>query len=273
MLEKFNPEACFISFLKENRIDLEMVFTFIFEPNWFLAPDVIINTFSFLVLLTFFILCIRSYRLTKNKAILYLGWGFAFIAFAQLSLDLTKFALYHITTLTSYVGEAIIKYNIVNSTNTAYNIGIALNKVLTLLGIYVIYRLPQKKKSATDFFLVLYFIVLSVFISNEMYYLFHVTALILFSLVAYNYYSLYKKSKFSNTKILSVAFSLLAISQLMFIFYKIGIVNVLADTVQLASYIILLVLIIRIMRHGNKKKQDGYNLGYAEHNPGKRRKH
>lgn len=250
-----------------------MSFMFISEPNWFLTPDVLINTFSFIVLLIFFVLCIKSYKLNKNKSLLYLGWGFAFIAFAQLALDLTKFALYHITIFTSYIGAEIIKYNIVSSTNTVYNLGITLNKVLTLLGIYIIYRLPQKKKSVTDFFLVLYFILLSVFISDELYYLFHLTALFLFSLVAYNYKALYKKNKFSNTKILFVSFTLLAISQLLFIFYQIGIVNVFADIIQLISYIILLILIIKITKHGNEKKQDGYNLRYAKYHPREGRKH
>ncbi|MCL5730152.1 MAG: hypothetical protein M1165_01120 [Candidatus Pacearchaeota archaeon] len=92
-----------------------MRFTFISAPHWFLAPDFLINVFSFLILLTFFILCVRSYKLNKNKGILYLGIGFAFIAVAQLALLMTKFGLYYDTSVTTAIGNTIIEYHIVKS--------------------------------------------------------------------------------------------------------------------------------------------------------------
>ena len=127
-----------------------MRFAFISAPSWFLAPDVVINVFSFLILLTFFILCIKSYKLNKNKGIFYLGVGFASIALGQLAITMTKFVLYYHTTVAGAIGNAIIKYNIVSSVNVVYNLSIFLNGLFTLIGLYVIYRLPQKEKSIKD---------------------------------------------------------------------------------------------------------------------------
>ena len=245
-----------------------MAFVFASAPNWFLAPDVIINAFSFLVLLAFFILCINNYKINKNKGILYLGIGFGLISIAQLAIFLTKFVIYYNTTFTTYIGTLIIKYNIVDSTSTLYNLSFFFNRVFTLLGLYVIYRLPNKKKSATDLILVSYFIILSVFISNQAYYLFHATAMILFMLIAYNYYSIYRKNKFSNTKILAISFGILALSQLLPIVSTNNIVDVASNLIELISYVILLILIVRL-KYGKKKKSDGYYIRHAKYHPGK----
>ncbi len=251
-----------------------MNFSFISAPNWFLTPDFLINVFSFIVLITFLILCIRNYKLDKkNKGMLYLGVGFGFIAIAQLAILMTKFGLYYDTSFTTYIGTAIIKYSIVNSTNTIYKIAILFYKALTLIGLYVIYRLPKKNKSIKDLFLIIYFVLLSVLGSDLVNYLFRITAMSLFALLSYSYYSIYKKNKFANTVILSIAFAILALSQLLFMMSQINAIVVLADFFELVSYIILLVLIIRILKHGTKKEPDGYNLRHAEYHPRKRRKH
>jgi len=249
-----------------------MNISFIPTPDWFLAPDVLINAFSFLVLLAFFILCIRNYKINKSKGILYLGIGFAFIAFAQLAIVMTKFVIYYNTTFTTYIGTMIIQYHIVKSTNTVYNISFFINRLFTLVGLYVIYRLPSKKKSITDFILVLYFIILSAVIGDEIYYLFHATALVLFLLISYNYYTIYRKNHFKNTKILSISFGILALSQVLPLISQTNIVAVISDIVELISYVTLLVLILRILKHGKKKKPDGYYLRHAQYHPGARRR-
>ena len=204
---------------------------------------------------------------------LYLGWGFAAIAVAQLAVLTTKFGLFYDTSFTTAVGTLIIHYSIVNSTNTIYKLGIFFDKVLTLVGLYVIYRLPQKKKSIKDLFLIIYFVILSVLSSDLVNYLFRITAAGLFALLSYNYYSLYKKNKFTNTKILSIAFGIMGVSQLLFMMSQISMIVVLADLLELVSYIILLILVIRILKHGTKKEPDGYNLRHAKYHPRTRRKH
>ena len=249
-----------------------MRFAFISAPNWFLTPDFLINVFSFLILLTFFILCMRSYRMNKGK-IVYLGIGFGFIALAQLAILLTKFGLYYNTVITTSIGSAIIHYNIVSSTDIIYDASIFLNGLLTLIGLYVIYRLPQKERSIKDLLLILYFILLSIFLSQEIYYIFHISALVLFLLVSHSYYIIYRKNKFRNTGILSGSFLMLAVSQLLFIISQASVTTVIGDLIELISYITLLILIIRILKHGTKKEPNGHYLGHAEHNPRKGRKH
>ncbi len=245
----------------------------VFTPDWFLTPDVLIEIFSFIILLLFFYFSVKSYRLSKNKNSLYLGTGFLLIALAELATTLTKVVLYYDTTFTQQVGQMVITYKVVNSVDILYYIGFFFHKLLTLLGLYIIYRLPLEKKSFGDILIGICFILISVIFSQSFYYLFHLTALVLLILIINNYCKIYDKNKAENTKILIIALSMLALSHVIFILSKLNILYVIGQIIQLVSYIILLILIIKILKYGSsKKKQDRYNLRYAGNYPGKRRK-
>src|SRR3989338_2545401 len=129
---------------------------FIFTPDWFLNGDVLIDPLSFIVLFVFFALCLTAYKLNKKKNFLYLGAGFFLIAIAQLVVILTKLILYYDTPLTQTVGHIIVTYEIVSSVDIFYFIGFFMHKMLTLSGLYMIYRLPVIKKTSKELFLALF---------------------------------------------------------------------------------------------------------------------
>lgn len=231
----------------------------VFTPDWFLGGDVLIEVFSFLILLAFLILAYRNYKLSKNRSTKYLGLGFLAIAIAELATVFTKFVLYYDTTFTQEIGQMIITSRVVQSVDLFYYIGFFFHKLLTLGGLYAIYRIPLKRKLERDSLLAVCFIIISAAFSSAIYYLFHLTALILLILIINNYYKVYKENKSKNTCILLSSFSLLALSQLIFILSNLDICYVLAQILQLVSYLMLLFLIIRITRgkHGRKKLRVG----------------
>lgn len=246
----------------------------VLTPQWFLGTDVFIEAFSLLVLLTFTFLAFRYYRINKNKNILHLGTGFAFISVAQIADLLTKLVLFYDIGPSRIIGEALINSQVVASVDIFYYMGFFFYRLLTLLGLYIIYRLPQEKKnSAGDYVLMVYFILISALLGDELYYIFYITALILLILIVDGYYEVYKKNKFPNTKILIIAFSLLALSHLICVLSDINLMYVLGDVVELISYTIFLGLIIRIWIHGKEKKQDEHHIRYAGDSARKRRKH
>ena len=245
----------------------------VLTPDWFIGKDIMIDLFSFLVLVIFAILAYRYYKLSKNRNVLYLGSGFGLIAIAQLATILTKLVLYYDIGPTQQIGEAIITSQIVSSVDFFYYAGFFFHRLFTLLGLYILYRLPREKKSIGDYGLMLYFIFISAFLGDEFFYIFHLTALFLLILIVENYVKIYKENKFFNTKILIVAFSILAFSQLIFVLSQIDVLFVLGNIVELISYTIFLGLIIRIWKHGKEKKSHEHNIGYVGNRPGKRRQH
>jgi len=248
----------------------------VLTPDWFLGKDILIDSFSLIVLIIFSVLAIRSYKLNKkNKNLLYLGTGFGLIMLAQMASILTKLILYYDIGPAQAIGQAIITGQFVSSVNIFYSIGFFFHNFLILAGLYIIYRLPQKKIYIGDYALVLYFILLSAILSvyGGFFYFFYLTAFILLVLIVNNYYKIYKKNKFGNTKILIIAFSILALAQLIYILSKVGILFAVANTIELVSYVILLFLIIRILEYGKKKKSYEYNIRYAGNRSGKKRGH
>ncbi len=232
----------------------------VFTPDWFLGHDVLIEVFSFVILFLFFLFAIKGYNLSKKKNLFYLGLGFLLIAVAELSTILTKFVLYFDTSIVQEIGRIVITQKIVKTVDIFYYLGFFFHKFLTLLGLYIIYKIPSKNKikhfvTSSEFFLTVYLLLLVSFICQSYYYFFHLTALFLLCLIIYNYWSIYKKGKMINTRILLTAFVLLAVSQILFIFSGLNLLYVTAQGIQLVSYIILLILIVRILKNGKKKEQ------------------
>jgi len=248
----------------------------VLTPDWFLGQDVLICFFSLIVLIIVSVLAIKSYKLNKkNKNLLYLGIGFGLIALAELACGFTKLILYYDVGPAQAIGQAIITSQIVNSVDIFYYLGFFFHKFLILAGLYIIYRLPQKKMYMGDYALVFYFILLSAILSayEGFFYFFHLTAFVLLVLIFNNYYKIYKENKFVNTKILIIAFSIFALAQLIYVFSKLDVLYVIANSIELISYVILLFLIIRILKYGEKKKSYEHNIRYAGNRSGKGRGH
>ncbi len=245
----------------------------VLTPEWFVGKDIMIEFFSLIVLIIFVAVASRYYRLNRNRNILYLGLGFGLIALAQLATILTKLPLYYNFEPATQIGEAILTSQIIGSVDLFYYTGFFFHRFLTLLGFYMIYRLPRNKKSVGDYLAVIYFIIISSLLSREIFYIFHLTALFILVLIVEKYSWIYRENKFFNTKILMVAFGLLALSQLIFVLSKIDFLFVLGNAVELIGYSIFLALIIRIWKYGKKKKPYGDNIGYAGNSPREKRKH
>ena len=248
----------------------------VLTPDWFLGKDILIDSFSFIVLIIFSVLALRSYKLNKrNRNLLYLGTGFGLIALAQLACIFTKLVLYYDIGPAQAIGQAIVSGQLLSSVNIFYYIGFFFHKFLILTGLFIIYRLPQKKMYIGDYALIIYFILLSAVLGayGEFFYFFHITAFILLILIVNNYYRIYKENKFVNTKILLVAFGILALAQLIYLFSKIGSWFAVANTIELVGFVILLFLIMRILKHGEKKKPYEHNIRHVGNRSGKKQRH
>lgn len=233
-------------------------------PDWFLGKDVMIEGFSFIVLLAFFFLCWRYYNLSKKKNFLYLGIGFLLIAIAQMATIITKLVLYYDTSFTQQIGQMIVTYHVFKTIDIMYYVGFFFHKLLTLAGLYIIYRLPLKK-SPGDILLAVYFIFLSALFGTNINFIFHITVLIFLVMIIRNYCIVYRENKSSNTKVLIVVFSILALGHLLYVIPElcegvcsimaVGGMAVTANLLELISFLLLLFLIIKLFFNNGKKKK------------------
>lgn len=236
----------------------------ILPPQWFFNIDILIEAVSFITILIFSILCIKNYKLNKDKKFLYLGGAFGLITLGELIITITKAILYYSASFVGPGGQIVIPLNIFDVVSVFYTAGFFAYRVLILFGLYVIYKLP-KNILEKDSLLLLYFVIVIAIFSQEIVHLFHITALIILLLIMKKYYDVYNKNGDKGTLILLMAFTGLAISNAIFIFARLmSFVYVTASVIELVSYITLLFLIIRILqygkRHDKKTKQNGYSI-------------
>ena len=216
----------------------------VFTPDWFLGSDVSIEIFSFLILFIISILAFRNYKLSEKKSTLHLGLGFLFIAIAGFASVIAKFPIYYDFGIVKEIGNAVF------------------SRFFTLLGLYVLYKLPLERISG-EFFLYVYFITIISILSQPFYYVHHFTALLLIIFIINKYYKIYLKEKAGNTKILVLAFAILGLAQVVFLFSKLAFIYAVVQMIQLIAYIALLMLIIRIVQDGKKEKPSGNHSRHA----------
>ena len=92
-------------------------------------------------------------------------------------------------------------------------------------------------------------------------------------MIVWNYTRVYKENKFTNTKILIGAFGVLALSQLAFLIPHIDAFFIIGSFLELGGYVILLGLMVRILKHGEKERPHGDNIGHVGDHSRKRRKY
>ena len=234
----------------------------VFTPDWFLGSDVSIEIFSFLILFIISILAFRNYKLSEKKSTLHLGLGFLFIAIAGFASVIAKFPIYYDFGIVKEIGNAVVNYDIVRTVDVFYYICFFFSRFFTLLGLYVLYKLPLERISG-EFFLYVYFITIISILSQPFYYVHHFTALLLIIFIINKYYKIYLKEKAGNTKILVLAFAILGLAQVVFLFSKLAFIYAVGQMIQLIAYIALLMLIIRIVQDGKKEKPSGNHSRHA----------
>ena len=227
----------------------------VYTPQWFYSKDLLIDTISAFVLLLIASFAVRYYKLNKkNNNYLYLAGSFFLIALSFLFKILTNFTIYYKVFVTRHLGDFILTYPAVQVSNILFLAGFLFYRLLTLLGLYMLYSIYQKSQSKSNIYLIVFFILVSTYFSELEYFIFHLTSLAFLSLITLQFYNTYKKNKQPTSKFVTASFAIIGVSQIfsIFVFYD-NLYYVIAELIQLVGYLILLTTFIRVLRDAKKK--------------------
>ncbi|MBS3136751.1 hypothetical protein J4401_07405 [Candidatus Woesearchaeota archaeon] len=226
----------------------------VYSPNWFHGKDIIIDTVSIVVLSLIAFFSIRCYRIDKeNKNYLYLAISFIVIAFSFLFSIITNFTIYYKSIETANLGFLTLTYQAMRSTDILFFIGYLMHRILMLSGLFMLYCIYDKH-SKSGMFLGLYLILVSTYFSRSAYYIFHLTMLVMLLIITLQYWKNYRKVMNKTSKWLFYGFSLITLSQIVFIFINTNpLLYVAAEIIQLLGYIGLLITFIKVLKDGKKK--------------------
>jgi hypothetical protein len=211
-------------------------------PAWFQGKDILIDLAGILVLAFIAAFAAKCYSFSGHRNYLVLSVSFCLIAFAFLVKILTNFALYNTILRGMWPPYAILL------------IGLLLYRILTLLGLYTLYSLFAKQGKST-MFLIVFFIIITMYLSQLTYYIFHFTALVFLAIITLHYSRLSSRKRRFGPKLIASSFGILFLSQALFLFAGLSsICYVIAEFIQLVGFAALLASFFQV-RYG-KKKQD-----------------
>jgi hypothetical protein len=232
----------------------------IYSPKWFYGKDIIIDIVSIFVLSLIAYFSIRYYKInSKNKNYLFFASSFGAMALSFLFKIITNFTLYSKAVQTKQIGFVTFTYSAIQSSDLLFFIGFLVHRILMLIGLFILYSIYSKTKKA-NIILILYLILISMYFSRSAYYVFHLTALLLLVMVTLQYWNNYKKVNHDTNKWLFYSFSLITLSQVVFIFIGINtLFYVAAEVIQLLGYMALLITFIKVLKDGKEKRAKRYN--------------
>ncbi len=227
----------------------------IFSPQWFYGKDIVIDCVSMLVLLFISYFAWQFYKLNKGrKGHILLAVSFLLMAIAFLFKMLTNFTLYFIESEKKTVGSLILTFQEVHYSDSLFLYGTIAYRLLTILGLYLLYSIYYKKQEKSAVFLFIYLFFISVYFTWSAYYIFHLTALLLLCFIVARLYYNCRMNRDLPARWLLISFVTIGLSELFFIFERLApILYVVAEGIQLVGYVSLLIAFLMVLSYGKKK--------------------
>ncbi len=232
--------------------------------SWFYGKDIMIDIFSTLVLVFILIYAIMFYKINKKPKYKYLITSFALLTVSFAFKILSNFIIYYHTTETRQLGFLTLTYQAIRSSNVLVFWGLFAHRIIFIIALYFLYLVYVEKQSLSAVILTFYLLVLAGYHSSYQYYVFHLTSLVLLLIITIFMFRNYFEEKHSQTFWMAVAFGAITLSQAVFILLNVNpIFYIIAEAIQLIGYSAILLTFIRVLSHGNKKKQDRHRLRHA----------
>ncbi len=231
----------------------------ILPPQWFFAPDLIIDFFSFIILVAFTITSWSYYKLSKNKSFFYLGISFLLIGLGEFFEIFMNLKIYYDLTSFFHLGNVIIASRATRPLEIVNYVAGFFYRLFALLGFYFLYNNSKKnnKVSRLNHLIVIYLIMVLAILTSVAFHFFAATAALFSLIISFNYYRVYRKVNLKRSLVLSIAFIILFISYMLLVFVAINPATyILAGLLQLVAFIILLYLMIVIFYHGKRLKKN-----------------
>jgi hypothetical protein len=231
----------------------------VLPPQWFFAPDVLIDLFSFLVLIVFTIISLIYYKKSKNKSFFYLGISFLLIGLGQFFEIFMNLKIYYDLTKFFQLGDMIVASQVTKPLIIISYIASFFYRLFTLVGFYFLYNNSKKdnKVSRLNNLIVIYLLMVLTILTSVTFHFFCATSALFSLIISFNYYRVYKKTELKRSLVLSIAFILLFVSYMMMAFIALSPATyIFAGALQLVAFIILLYLMIVIFNHGKKLKKN-----------------
>ncbi len=214
----------------------------VFSPIWFMGIDSVFEILAALISLLVGAYSFRIYRSTGKKQFKYLFVAFALIFLSFISRSVTDIMAY------SLFLESMPMITRIMNVQYVYLAGIYVYQLLMMGAYMTLVALSLKIRNKRVFSLLVLFILISSVAGLYNYSIFHMVSSVLLFYVVFHFYENYRKRKSCNSLAVFLAFLMILVSQVTFIFITNMMFYVVGHFLQFAGYLLLLINIILVRR-------------------------
>ncbi len=222
---------------------------FVFSPTYFNGFDSVMEIITVIVSLLIAYVSYRCYKFSGEKKYKYFAWAFAAISVAFFFKIITNISIYYQVLETVRMGRIEMRFLSIKQTDLMYIIGYFLYRSLFFFGLLGIWFTLEKISSKRLILLMAWFIFVVNYFSHYAYFFFHITIFLMLLFISSSYFYHQRKVCSLSSRLVTVAFGLLAVSQLFFIFEWLKLdLYVIGTIIQTIAFIILLYTYLLVHR-------------------------
>jgi len=217
-------------------------------PRWFQGYDVTFEIVFALITLAVSLFSFKIYKLSQQKESKYFG-----ISFLLISLSYFVWAFLNLR-LVSEIKEGVsaleLKDLLVFSTASIY-----IYMILAMVGFIILAYTALKIENPSAFLLITLISIAGLILSGNKTAMLSIASSFLLLFIFSRYYLEYRKNHNLRTGLIMIAFFLLFLGNMGFLFVQSNYVYyVVRHILELAAYLLVLISLIWIIKHGQKKK-------------------
>lgn len=208
-------------------------------PEWFYGIDIVFLALFIIINLAIYKIGVKAYGVTHDRKYKNFSLAFFFISLAYLILGLSNLALY-----TEFYDGVVQDINFANLFYLAHIFFMLVGYSVLLL---VSMRIRSKRMALLMFSYMLLFIAFA----YQYYLKFHLVALMMLVFIAYQFWENYLKKKSFNSGLVFSTFYFLGVAEVLFMLEVwMPALFVLAFVMQLAGYLAILLMYVRVLKNG-----------------------
>ena len=218
---------------------------FVFSPEWFYGLDSLFDTISIITCLFIALYAHRIYKMARQKKYKMFFYSFLLIGMSFLFKIGTNITIYFQLART----PLLLPIATVIKVGRLYYGGYLLYKLTFLVGIVFLLILSLKTNKRRLNLLLLFFCLVTAHFSHWAFYQFHLVAAAFLFVVVLFFRDNYLKTKSPNALQVAASFTLIMLSQVVFIFmFLTPWLYVTGELLQLGGYIMLLLSCVLVLR-------------------------
>nr|MBA4405558.1 hypothetical protein [Nanoarchaeum sp.] len=220
-----------------------------FSPNWFSGLDIIFELIFAIILLVIAVFAFRAYKLSDQKKIKYIGYGFLFIGISYIIQSIFNFLII------AKLDDNICKMVLLQQVALLELLGLYSHLIFWTIGLMFLVYMTFRSENKMLLVLLNLIALISIFLSqNHLIMFYALSSAVLIYLIGHfmnNYLVCHKR----NALLIAAAFVFLLVSQIHFLFSMDHIkFYVMGHVFELLAYLIILFNFYRIHKNESKKR-------------------